>query len=87
MELVIKVNPGDNSVQKKGLSLIDPCVIRGACHETSKDECSLSKIAEGSKDRPFVCIKNHHIFGSHSLFKCKRQRNKGRNKKEAPSKL
>ncbi len=62
MVLVIKVNPGDNSVQEKGLSLIDPSVIWGACHETSKDDCSLSKIAEGSKDRPFVCMKNLQIF-------------------------
>jgi hypothetical protein len=50
------------STKEGSTFLLDPSVIWGTCHETSKDECSLSKIAEGLKNRPFVCIKNLQIF-------------------------
>jgi hypothetical protein len=56
--------------------------------ETSKDECSLWKFAEGLKGRPCVCITNLQIFlRTLPLQMWKKEHERLKKKKEVSSKL
>jgi len=52
MEYGINVNPDDNSVQKKGLSLIDPSLIWGACLRLARTSAVCEKLQKGWKIDP-----------------------------------